>query len=387
MTDPHVYIVGGGPAGLATAIALRQQGFRVTVADCAVPPIDKACGEGLLPDTVQTLSVLGISIPETSCFPFRGIRFSHANASVAADFPNGVGLGVRRTILHTLLLRRAEALGASFIWNSKHLALTANGLSVNGEALPADFVVGADGQISRIRHQAGLHRTRTQSIRYAFRRHYRIRPWSPYVELCWGPKSQIYVTPVSANEVGVALTSCDSKLRLDEALADFPHVARRLAGAKHVSAERGALSISRAFARVSSNNVALIGDASGSVDAITGEGIGLSFKQALAFANALRSNTLSRYEAEHRAICRRSRIMGSLMLTMDCRPTLQHAAITLMERQPKLLSRLLAFHVGGASMRGHSFFSLAWFRPSHDEGERRQEQDHERHHPKAVLKA
>ena len=386
MTDPHVYIVGGGPAGLATAIALRQQGFRVTVADCAVPPIDKACGEGLLPDTVQTLSALGISIPESCCFPFRGIRFSHLNASVVADFPNGVGLGVRRTILHTLLLRRAEELGASFIWNSKHLALTANGLSLDGKALPADFVVGADGQNSRIRHQAGLHQIRSQSIRYAFRRHYRIQPWSPYVELCWGPKSQIYITPVSANELGVALTSSDSKLRLDGALADFPDVAKRLAGAKHVFAERGALSISREFSRVSGDNIALVGDASGSVDAITGEGIGLSFRQALAFANALKSNTLSRYEAEHRSICRRSRIMGSLMLVMDNRPTLQHAAITLMEKQPKLFSRLLAFHVGGASMRGRSFFPLARLRPSHDEGERRQEQDHERHYPKAVLK-
>jgi len=42
-----ICIVDRGPAGLATALALRQRGFTVTVVDCAVPPIDNACGEGL----------------------------------------------------------------------------------------------------------------------------------------------------------------------------------------------------------------------------------------------------------------------------------------------------------------------------------------------------
>ena len=47
-----VFVIGGGPAGLAAAIAARGRGFRVLVADGAQPPIDKACGEGLLPTGV-----------------------------------------------------------------------------------------------------------------------------------------------------------------------------------------------------------------------------------------------------------------------------------------------------------------------------------------------
>ena len=46
-----VLVIGGGPAGLATAIAARMKGFDVTVVDGAKPPIDKACGEGLMPST------------------------------------------------------------------------------------------------------------------------------------------------------------------------------------------------------------------------------------------------------------------------------------------------------------------------------------------------
>ena len=76
-TSPNsvdVFVAGGGPAGLATAIAARRHGLSVLVADGAVPSIDKACGEGLMPDGVEALRKLGIAIPEREAQPFRGIR-------------------------------------------------------------------------------------------------------------------------------------------------------------------------------------------------------------------------------------------------------------------------------------------------------------------------
>src|SRR5271167_509906 len=100
MTDipkqSDVFIVGGGPAGLAAAIALRARGFGVTVADPALPPIDKTCGEGLMPGALAALGRLGVSLPSQHCFPFRGIRFVRGSTSVDASFPNGTGVGIRR---------------------------------------------------------------------------------------------------------------------------------------------------------------------------------------------------------------------------------------------------------------------------------------------------
>src|ERR1700741_5226072 len=208
----RVCIIGAGPAGLSAAIALRTTGRKVTVFDCAVPPIDKACGEGLMPDSVDSLRQLGIDIPTDAGFPFRGIRFADSWSSVASDFPNGTARGVRRTILHKVFTKRATEVGVSFAWNSKRLELVKGGIRANGSIIQADLIVGADGQNSMIRRQTGLDPSVSETRRYGFRRHYKVAPWSSYMELYWGRHAQVYVTPVAGDEVCVAAISRDSKL-------------------------------------------------------------------------------------------------------------------------------------------------------------------------------
>ncbi|MDZ4268974.1 MAG: FAD-dependent oxidoreductase, partial [Mycobacterium sp.] len=52
-------VAGGGPAGLATAIHAARAGLDVVVVEQRTGPIDKACGEGLMPHAVRQLDVLG----------------------------------------------------------------------------------------------------------------------------------------------------------------------------------------------------------------------------------------------------------------------------------------------------------------------------------------
>src|SRR5580692_476551 len=94
-----VFVIGGGPVGLATAIAARRNGLSVTLADGAGPNIDKACGEGLLPDGLSAMLELGVRLPLAGSFALRGIRFIGENVSIAAEFPDGHGRGIRRTVL------------------------------------------------------------------------------------------------------------------------------------------------------------------------------------------------------------------------------------------------------------------------------------------------
>jgi len=148
----------------------------------------------------------------------------------------------------------------------------------------ARWIIGADGGNSRVRRWCGLDAFRKRDFRYAFRQHYRVAPWTDRMELYWGRHSQIYVTPVAEDEVCLALISRDPKLRLTEALQKFPELKCRLGGADVSSAERGALTATLKLKRVSRRNAALIGDASGTVDAITGEGLCLAFSQAMVLA-------------------------------------------------------------------------------------------------------
>ena len=356
-----ISIVGGGPAGLAAAIAFSQKGFAATVVDCAIPPIDKACGEGLMPDSVAVLQQLGVTLPAGIGYRFRGIRFCDENSTVTANFPVGFGVGLRRTALHQILIRRAEECNVNLNWGVKHVDLAGCGISVDGELIASKFVVGADGQNSRIRTQSGLHRVRGEQRRYGFRRHYRLAPWSDYVELYWGRTCQIYITPVAPDEVCVALISRDPKLRLDAALREFPMVREHLASASVVSSEMGALSISRTLRRVVLPGLALVGDASGSVDAVTGEGMCLAFRQALALATALETKNLPGYESAHRSIYWRPRAMAWLMLRLDAHRGFQRRALAALAQRPGVFASLLGIHVGEQSFADLLSWQLVGF--------------------------
>src|SRR6202158_5849199 len=280
-----VFVVGGGPAGLATAIAARRHGLSVVLADGAVPPIDKPCGEGLMPDGVEALHQLGVTIPEGEAYPFRGIRFVSDGTKVEAAFPRGTAYGIRRTHLHRVMLDHAAACGVRLLWQSAVTGLHPEGVLVAGELVRARWVVGADGTASRVRNWAKLdpnegHTARNKNLRFAFRRHYQVAPWTGFMELHWGRDCQVYVTPVSREEVCVALISSSPKLRLrlKDGVGEITEIRERPANAELASSERGAITVTRKLRRVYRGRTVLVGDASGGGDAITGGGLCLTFR-------------------------------------------------------------------------------------------------------------
>ena len=342
--ETDVFIAGGGPAGLAAAIACRQRGLRVVAADVCRPPIEKPCGEGLMPDSVAALRRLGVAFQGGECFSLTGIRFEGSGRSVEANFPNGYGVGVRRRVLHEALVRRAEDAGVTLLWGARVSGISDAGALVDGSLIRCRWIIGADGENSQVRRWGGLDRITHYARRFGFRKHFRVRPWSPCVEVYWGAAGQIYITPVSRDEICLVLLSRDRHRRIDGALSEFPELRDRLGGAP-ADPERGAVSISRRLRKVVRGRVALIGDSSGSVDAVTGEGLCLAFRQAEALALALESENLPIYEAEQRRSMRRPALMGRLMLSMDRFPLICRRALHAMAARPAIFANLLAAHV------------------------------------------
>lgn len=322
----------------------------MAVADPARPPIEKACGEGLMPGGVAALRNLGVEISSEDGHPFRGIRFTGYGRSVAARFPQGAGIGMRRTVLHDRLVEHARAAGVEFLWGAPVSLDGTHRARAGGSKIAFAYLAGADGGNSAVRRWAGLDRLRTDSVRFGFRRHYRVAPWSDSVEVHWTPGCQVYITPVAAGQVCVATLTRDRSQRLADALALFPELERRLAGAEAVTPERGAPSYSRRLYRVTDGNVALIGDASGSVDAVTGEGMSLTFRQAAALGDALAHDDLTRYERAHARIRRAPDRSAFMMMLMDRSCRIGQRAIRALSGKPDVFSSLLAHHVGDHSL-------------------------------------
>src|SRR5882757_229547 len=354
-----VLIVGAGPAGLACAIASARRGLHVEVIDAMKPPIDKACGEGLMPDSLEALTAIGFTnldqtLRENETHLLRGIRFlgdssSHTLTAEAA-FPQAPGRGIRRTVLHQILLDRAASLGVRFHWENsvQSIAPTAEGTLVhsNRQTLHTRYLVGADGPRSRVATWASLTDASIHSRRIGLRQHYTIAPWTDFVEVYWSNHGQAYVTPNSSNEVCVAFVANKKFASSAEALSHFPILRRHLAASQPNGPARGSITLGRKLRRVTHRNIALIGDASGSVDAITGEGMALCFRQAAALSNALRVNDLNLYQQSHRRIQRFPSVMSRSLLLMDRSPLLRDSVLRIFQRTPWLFERLLQMHIG-----------------------------------------
>jgi flavin-dependent dehydrogenase len=308
-----VLVVGGGPSGLATAIGCAQAGLSVTVAEPREGPIDKACGEGLMPSTVRRLAAIGV---HPKGHPVNGIRYLNPNGSVDARFRHGPGLGVRRTELHAALAGRADQLGITVL-PIRVTAFSQDADGVTAGGLHARYLVAADGLHSAIRRACALDPPPARHTRYGLRRHYRVAPWTDLVEVHWSRGYEAYVTPVTDDQVGVAVLGDprgDPQADFEARLAAFPALRERLAGAEPASSVRGAGPLRQNVRRRTAGSVLLVGDASGYLDALTGEGIGAALAQATALAECLTAGRTRDYERAWLRVTRKSRLLTSGLL-------------------------------------------------------------------------
>jgi flavin-dependent dehydrogenase len=395
-----VLVVGGGPVGLATAIHCALAGLSVTVAEPRAAPIDKACGEGVMPAAVRRLAALGVT-PDGH--PLRGIRYLDGRHQADAPFRNGNGIGVRRTALHAALASRAAALDIPVL-PTRVTAFERDAGHVTAAGVEARYLVAADGLHSTIRrmldggrpavrgaavqggapHRTGPGSRGSAGPRYGLRRHFSVAPWTDLVEVHWTARAEAYVTPVSGDVVSIGLLFArprrdrsqeaglagvtaseatasevtasevtasevtardgmrdDTGRDFEARLSAFPALLDRLRGASPASEVRGAGPMRQDVRRRVDGRVLLVGDASGYLDALTGEGIGVGLAQAEVLARCLAAGHPADYERAWRRVSGPAWRFTAGLLWSRNQPLLGPRIVPAAQRLPWLFSTLV----------------------------------------------
>jgi flavin-dependent dehydrogenase len=339
-----VVVAGGGPAGLAAAIRAAQAGCEVVVLEPRALPIDKACGEGVMPAGVRALDALGID--DLGGRPLPGIRYRDARdeALVAeGTFRSAPALGVRRTRLHAALFERARALGVRV--ERRRLDAFENGTDgVRIDGLAARWLIGADGLHSRVRRTLGLGLPPRRRARIGLRRHFQVEPWCDGVEVHFASGVEAYVTPIADDVVGVAFLFAKDRMDAswDVLMARFPILARHLTDARPASALRGAGPFEQRVTRRVSGSVLLVGDAAGYLDPLTGEGVALGIESAVLAISCILQGAPAAYEPRYRVLTRRVAALTSLLLSIASHDVLHRPLLLTARALPRAFDEALA---------------------------------------------
>jgi 2-polyprenyl-6-methoxyphenol hydroxylase-like FAD-dependent oxidoreductase len=348
-------IVGGGPAGLAVAIFAALAGRRAVVIEKRRGPVDKACGEGVMPPGVTWLRRMGVVVRPEGAHPFRGIRYVDGDVVAEADFVEGPGLGIRRTELSSAMRSRAAVLGVDLREDCQAGAFLEYADRVAMETtrgrIESRWLVGADGLHGRVRGAAGFEVAVGPRQRFGARRHFRLAPWSDLVEVHWGDGVEAYVTPVGPDRMGIAFLWSAASGRTgdyDSFLARFPELRARL-GSAEASPETtvlGAGPFDLNVEPIARGRVLLVGDAAGYLDAITGEGLSLAFAAAAALVEATLTEDVSGYPSAWERLRRQHMAVTRLVLRLTDHPSSRRRALQALSRCPDALRAFLALNTG-----------------------------------------
>lgn len=349
----NVLVVGGGPAGLVTALNLAKLGHRVQVIEKGNWPRDKACGEGLLPAGLSCLRKV-IALDELNHHPFSGIRFKKIGGKECViKFKEAeYGWGVRRTDLSQALFSAAKAKGIALYNNTRFKSLVSDREAIiirdDCEAsVSFDYLIGADGVRGQVAKAAGIKKYSFKgSSRHSWRQHFSCKPWSSFVEVYWGKDFEAYVTPLSEKSLqlaGIFRGNAVSRTKwLSHLYSYFPELKVKL-GDSPINSIPLAYGPKQGYARYGAfKNTVLVGDSYAFWDGISGEGLTMAFSQAEIVGQYISGLcTQGKLNREYDILFRRYRNKIALSFLLGTNEISKYIGFSFIKRFPKLATNLL----------------------------------------------
>ena len=394
-----VVVVGGGPAGSATALFLAERGHHVIVLDRARFPRAKLCGEYLSPEAARILDRLGAlkGVDEAGAVPLRGMKIVAPNGTILiADYPatgpwrgyREYALALPRFLFDQVLLERVK--GSSVEVRERHRVTEllidrgqVTGVSgVDGDGgsfeLRARLVVAADGRNSVVTRRLGAlraHRLR----RLALLAHVEgVGGFESRGEIYVDPPDYVILNPVAPGKVNLSLVvplahAIPHRGRLESfffaRLKQVDHVRSRLPGISLLGGVAALGPLAYRVARPTQGGVLLVGDAAGFYDPFTGEGLYTALRSAelaaeVAHAALARgecsAGTLAPYWEARRAAFRGKERLTRLLQFVIARRSLANAMARWLGSRPDLLARVMGV-IGDFVPPGALLSPRLWF--------------------------
>ena len=392
LSDPReVVVVGGGPAGSAAAVFLRQRGHDVLLLDEARFPRDKICGESVSPGARPLFARLGVeaAVSLLAPYPLRGMTLTSPDGtSFRGDYRDAAepGFAARREAFDQVLLDGARAAGAEvregvratgLVFEEGVVAGVTCENGVGPETLRARLVIGADGRRSVVARRLGLLREHRSLCKFAVRGHWEgMEGLQERGEMHVGGGGYCGIAPLAPRRANVtfvldrgemAAAGGDLESFYRETLRRWPRVEERLAPASLLGPPRAIGPLALQASRVSAPGALLVGDSAGFYDPFTGEGVTLALRSADMAAEvasrALRSPRgadLRAYDRARHAATRDKFRINRMLQRIVAWPALSNAVARRLSRRPDLADRLVG--IAGDFVPAESAWSLrfAW---------------------------
>ncbi len=324
MNSPDVIVIGGGPAGCASAIFLAQAGKQVVLMDRACFPRDKVCGEFISPAADELLSELGVLEEIESHSPLRlgGVAVSaYGEEEVVCPYPYRPGstqpvtsLSFERLQLDQLLIDRAKAAGVEVKEGHQVYDLMVDGGHVVGVKvrdpersdieIKAPLVIDASGRNAVSLRKFDLRRNEERGKKIALAAHWEGAAFAG--QFCYMHISRPGYTGMSPTAGGGAnvvlvvdhqsIKGKDLDTIYQEIIMSNPRRRPILENARPLEKVRSIDSLAFQVDSVPVGGLMLVGDAMGFIDPFTGEGIYLALRSArLAVDEALKAFALGAF--------------------------------------------------------------------------------------------